>query len=721
LPRQSAAAAGAAAGVVALDCRIAGDRALYAGDSGGELHDPETGKKAGKIETAPFGNRKGRMRNQYGHFSMPDPFLTLFRPRACRLDAIHYAIMKTTSSSTPFIRASADIGTRVRSKFLFAVAVSVVLGTPYSGTTQTLPPRQPVGLYAIVTVSTCVEVGNDSATAACVSNKITAVVTNCAISGVLAYLQWSDLCPSVPAGSTNSTVGTNDWAILDAIFGAVQQWNAANPTNIPKTIQLEILPGFKTPQWVFNNMTSCDAMFLTNSQGSIVNTNPLGQLVLVGVNTNNVTSTCGCATFLESENHTNQPLRLLPLPWNSYYKQSWKSYIQAVAARYGTNPLLVSVNVAGPTASSSEMILPNETNDTTNYLKWNPMLALEFPNDPSITNSDMKFIKEWEDAIDVFGNAFSNLTLIVTTGSGLPNFLMTNGLPYTNYSVLPGFCPDCALSDTNAQANIMDCAAETTILAYFADPQHGGNNAKATQADGLSANAIHVNPLGGGDLGAHGIKWLAQNTTSGNAPLPGTTNIVSRVLGGLQIGAPGGGAIITQNPDTTGCNLRGGGCTNISPEQAIYNVLAAFFDGTPLGTNYGSSQVIVSSNYPLNYLQIYDADVLYANTNNAGSLVVDGYGNTNNLTAEMLFSNANFQISEIAEVDLELDIQVVGQNVQLTWLATTPAACQLLVNHKLSDANGWKPASQTPTIIGDYCQVTINPTAAASFFRLAPP
>jgi hypothetical protein len=368
------------------------------------------------------------------------------------------------------------------------------------------------------------------------------------------------------------------------------------------------------------------------------------------------------------------------------------------------------------------MILPNETNDTTNYLKWNPMLALEFPNDPSVTNSDMKFIKEWEDAIDVFGNAFSNLTLIVTTGSGLPNFLDAYGVPYTNtYSVPPGFCPDCALTNSNAQANIMDCAAETTILAYFADPQHGGNNAKAIQADGLAANEIHANPLGGGDLGAHGIKWLAQNTTSGNAPLPGTTNIVSRVLGGLQIGAPGGGAIITQNPDTTGCNLRGGGCTNISPEQAIYNVLTAFFDGTPLGTNYGSSQVIVSSNYPLNYLQVYDADVLYANTNNTGSPVVDGYGNTNNLTAEMLFSNASFQISEIAELDLGLNVQTVGQAVQLTWLATTPATYQLQANSDLARTKKWTAVTNTLAIIGDYYQVTITPPAAAAFYRLAPP
>lgn len=129
----------------------------------------------------------------------------------------------------------------------------------------------------------------------------------------------------------------------------------------------------------------------------------------------------------------------------------------------------------------------------------------------------------------------------------------------------------------------------------------------------------------------------------------------------------------------------------------------------------------MSSNFPLNYLQIYDADVLYANTNTTGSPVVDGYLITNNQTAQMLFSNASFQISEIAEFDLELSVQMVGQTVQLTWLATTPAAYQLQVNHKLSDPNGWSLAPQTPTFIGDYYQVSLNPNANASFFRIAPP
>ncbi len=612
-------------------------------------------------------------------------------------------IMRWIRIHFSLIRAASSKWRRLKSGFLSVITLSVALGAADFGLAQTLPPRQPLGIYDRLVIQ-----GDTDAN---ISNKIAAALANPAISGILAAMQWSDLNPTF---STNSLVGTNDWRTSDDLFNDVEQWNEANPTNTPKTIQLTISAGFHTPPWVFSNLMSCDAMFLTNSQGSIVVTNSQGNLVLIGVDTSRVTNTCGCASFLQAED-ANPTVAPLPLPWNQFYTNAWKSFIQAVAGRYGTNTLLVSIDVAGPTSSSSEMILPNETNDTTNYLKWNPLFALEFPDDPSLTNSDTEFIKEWEDAIDVFGNAFSNLTLVVTTGSGLPNFLDTNGVPYTNYSVPPGFCPDCALTNNNAQANIMDCAAETTILAYFMNPQHGGNNAKAVQEDGMGAAGIHVYPLGGGDLGAAGIKWLSQNTTGGNAPLPGTSNVVSRVLGGLQVGGRAG--IITQNADTEGCPLVYGSCTNISPEQAIYNVLTTYFDGTPVGSNYG----IVSSNFPLNYLQIYDADVLYANTNTTGSPVVDGYLITNNQTAQMLFSNASFQISEIAEFDLELSVQMVGQTVQLTWLATTPAAYQLQVNHKLSDPNGWSLAPQTPTFIGDYYQVSLNPNANASFFRIAPP
>ena len=82
-------------------------------------------------------------------------------------------------------------------------------------------------------------------------------------------------------------------------------------------------------------------------------------------------------------------------------------------------------------------------------------------------NSDQAFIDEWDAAIDMFGQIFSGVTLVATTGNGLPNF------NNSNYSIPAGFGADCPNPN-------MDCAAETTILSYFMEPTVGGANAKAT-------------------------------------------------------------------------------------------------------------------------------------------------------------------------------------------------------------------------------------------------
>jgi hypothetical protein len=496
---------------------------------------------------------------------------------------------------------------------------------------QIAPPRQPLGIYAIPDIDGCVSNPNaatNPATGGCISNNILALLGNPAISGIAAFVRWNDISLTIP---TNSLTGTNEWNVLDDIFGAVAQWNADNPGNIPKTIQLGLQPGFWTPQWVFNNLTPCDAMFITNSQGEIIAVNPA-----------NVSSNCGCASFLNTGSQPNPTVMPLPLPWNNFYKNAFTAFVQAVAQRYGTNPLLVTVSVTGPTAYSAEMILPNERTDPVHFPRWNPLIVLEFPKQPQLTNSDMLFINQWKDAIDVFGAAFTNVTLCVTTGGGLPNFLDTNGVCFTNYSVPPGFAPDCA--DTNL-AIIMDAAAEATILAYFADPHNGGENVKTSQADGLTASQINLHPLGGGDLGPYGVKWLAQSTSTGSAPLSGTSNVVSRVLGGLQLDSA-----IAANPQLEGCNQPGGCPTNapISPQQAIYNILQVYFDGTALGGSY----FVVSNNLPLNYLQIDSADVFYANTNVNETSVVDAFGHISSVTTQMELAESLSQIYGTAEPSL---------------------------------------------------------------------
>ncbi len=240
---------------------------------------------------------------------------------------------------------------RLEVKFLLAVLLSAALFAPCSGKAQTAPPRQPRGIYAIADIDGCVpdpSGATNASTGACISNNIAALLSNPAISGIAAFVRWNDISLTIPA---NSLAGTNEWNVLDDIFGAVAQWNANNPNSMPKTIQLGLQPGFWTPQWVFNNLISCDAMFITNSQGTIV-----------GVNPSSVSTNCGCASFLNAGNQPNPTVMPLPLPWNHFYKNAFTTFVQAVAQRYGTNPLLVTVSVTGPTAYSAEMIAAEREN-----------------------------------------------------------------------------------------------------------------------------------------------------------------------------------------------------------------------------------------------------------------------------------------------------------------------------------------------------------------------
>ncbi len=50
-------------------------------------------------------------------------------------------------------------------------------------------------------------------------------------------------------------------------------------------------------------------------------------------------------------------------------------------------------------------------------------------------------------------------------------------------------------------------------------------------------------------------------------------------------------------------------CQSFTPEQALSNVLAVFFAGTPNGHFFGSQD----GTAPIHYLQIYQGDILYAN------------------------------------------------------------------------------------------------------------
>jgi uncharacterized protein (TIGR03437 family) len=519
-------------------------------------------------------------------------------------------------------------------------------------------PRRPRGIYAKVNISESIiqqQQANSSITPAQLiayfDNLYQDLLNNPGISGLALQVHWDTLNPNPPAAAN-----PYDWSYVDEAFNQASIWNAKNPALPPKTIQLILTPGFQSPQWVFNQIPSCDGLFQSPRQ-----TPP---------------STCGKATFVgygEAVDGTE-----LPLPWNPFYKNSWKTFLTALAARYGSNPTFVSIAVGGPTAASEEMIVPNNKNTPAQAQfggivandMWLQLLAFHYPGMAAYQKSDQAFIDEWNAAIDVYGQVFGGVTLVATTGSGLPNF------GNSGFTIPSAFSADCGRRD-------MDCAAEATILSHFADPTVGGANAKATQTSGLEASrGNNVN------LGLASVKRLSQNT----AQFPSPT---SQIMGGAQFNTSFAnntvkeGCTSTFPPDSSdtpaacsipsSCNVEGRipvtcipqaclapGVTPadlavykifknvpaqdlIPPEQSEYNVLRVYFDGTPAASLFGGTNGAA----PMNYLQIYSPDIQYAEMNAiAPAQVVETSGVTVALSAQDLLNLASSKLLQIGEPPL---------------------------------------------------------------------
>jgi len=532
--------------------------------------------------------------------------------------------------------------------------------------------RGPMGIYANVRLATALKQAENlvcpSHDVRCVfnpelvdqylTNYFGYLLDNPAVSGLLLETEWQQLQPSDPGLlSSPPNPGSFYFNYVDDAFNAIIAWNKANPSKPPKTLQLGASPGFNSPLnkqgsgWLLNYLSSCDSLFVGSS---VVLPNP----ALTG---------CGYTTiFFKSEDLPVEQLPL-PMPWNPTYKAYWKAFLTALNQHIASNreyvSSFVSIGVGGPTASSTEIILPNGANasdctskspknpnacpltlpgvsgsaSVTVYTAWNCLLGNAYgaPGNcllpgygltSSYINSDRAFVEEWAAAIDMYGEVFSGVTLIVVTGNGLPNFPVASN-PYLQNAPL-AFGPDCGTSSTST----MDCAAETAIVAYFAGPPIGGANAKATAMAGLTARDLTVpTPASGSER----VKWLTYNTTDGPSVLnssgsgTGSMVLVSRMLGGLQLA----GKFSDTIPNAQGVSpMQTEGCFSsppcpMTPEQALLNVLTAYFSGTSVGSAFpkgvtstfpygGTSTITVGSAHvvdaPLNYLQIWDADILYA-------------------------------------------------------------------------------------------------------------
>jgi len=531
-----------------------------------------------------------------------------------------------------------------------ALALSFLVLAPALVMPGQTSPRRPRGIYAVVNVTENInqqQKANPSADLnAYFNNLYQQLLGNPAISGLTLQVHWDTLNPNPP-----SAANPYDWSLVDDAFNQVSAWDAQNLALSPKTIQLIVTAGFQSPQWLRDQIPSCDGLFQ-----SPVQTPP---------------STCGKVTF-EAVVEAGDSV-VLPLPWNAFYKSSWKTFLMALAARYGSNPAFVSIAVAGPTASSAEMILPNGTAHSQSQFggispndMWLQLLAFHYPGMAAYQKSDQAFIDEWNAAIDMYGQIFAGVTLVATTGSGLPNF--AGG----NFTIPSAFSGDCGRAE-------MDCAAETTILSHLVNPATAAGNAKATQTSGMEASRADL------DLGLAGVKRLSQSTAQ-------FMTSSTQILGGAQFNTSFSNSTLTEGctskfpPDSSdtpaACSIppscSGQMCIPVAcipqaclapgvkpadlaayktlgqvpakylipPEQAEYNVLKVYFDGTPAAALFGGANGAA----PLNYLQIYSPDIQYATANvNAPAQVVQTNGATVALSAQDLLNLASpklFQISE---------------------------------------------------------------------------
>jgi hypothetical protein len=120
--------------------------------------------------------------------------------------------------------------------------------------------RLPVGIYAVVPVENRVSEARKNVLPVELFDPDTylrgyfqQLLDNPAVSGLAVRVHWKSLNPGPPS-NTDPKQGY-DWSILQDAFKTIEAWNATHPKN-PKTIQLDITPGFFTPTWVFDQITA---------------------------------------------------------------------------------------------------------------------------------------------------------------------------------------------------------------------------------------------------------------------------------------------------------------------------------------------------------------------------------------------------------------------------------------------------------------------------------
>lgn len=363
---------------------------------------------------------------------------------------------------------------------------------------------EPKGIYAVIAID---NYGSYD------TNYVNQIIGNPAVCGLTIREQWKNIEPGE---------GNYDFSRIDDAV--------ARATSLNKTIQLIIVPGFYTPNWVLSQIDSCE-----------------DDLILPPA----IASLCGKLKMIVPYGADVGDTLWLPMPWNSLYKQKWQNFLMALAQQYNSSSTVVSVALGGPTSVSCEMTMP----EWWKYWQWQNILKLFYqPNDPH-RNSNLAFVEEWKNSIQLYDQIFANKTIIVTMANALISFP----------------------SNTSE-------AARDTILDYFKNVTYL-YNFKGTQTSGLMACHDYPNDV-------EKVKELT----------------LHNIKGGAQFAMP-----TVTFPNDMGCDsCSGSPCTSIAPDSAIRKVLAVFFDSTSCGNTFGNGTF---GNYQLNYLQVYAPDINYANSN----------------------------------------------------------------------------------------------------------
>ncbi len=223
------------------------------------------------------------------------------------------------------------------------------------------------------------------------------VLTNPSVSGVAVRASWN---------LTETASGTYNWSYLDRVIAQV--------TAAGKQFSLAISAGVKTPAWVY---------------------------------------AAGSQAFTFVQNGITQTI---PVPWDPVFLGAWEQFVQALGARYGSNPLLTNVKITGINTTTDETMLPKTPTDVSNW--------------QALGYTRLEVENAWQAIADTFATAFPIKGLVLlTVPSGFPaidnNGNIISSMLKAGDSVLPGDLISGGISRYGAQFIVQNNGLSDTWIS----------------------------------------------------------------------------------------------------------------------------------------------------------------------------------------------------------------------------------------------------------------